>query len=188
MLRIIAGLVIFLSGLLGTSAWATTLARMDLDDLAGHSHAIAHAKIVAKRTQWNAGRTLIPTVYTVEPLEYLKGSLGPVFEIHEPGGELDGLSLTVPGAPNFTVGDETVLFLWTSPQGQHQVIGFQQGAFGVRTDAQSGQKVVDRAVRIGSVQDAQAAASASLTSRSLSQLKQQIRSSAAKMRAADAKQ
>lgn len=183
MRKAIAGLLIFFVG--GTWAWGTTLLRMDLDDLTQESHAVVHAKIAAQRTEWNAGRTLILTVYTVQPIEYLKGSLGPGFEFSEPGGELDGLSLTVPGAPRFTVGEEAVLFVWTSPQGQNQVTGFEQGALEVETDPQTGLKTVDRAIRLGSARTPAApGVGAPVTSQFLPQLFQQIRSSAAKTRPA----
>jgi len=136
------------------SAGATTLARLDLDDLTGESSAVVHGKIVASRVEWNRDRTLIYTVYSVAPVEYLKGRLGPTFELHEPGGTLDGIQLSVSGVPSFSVGQEAVLFVWTDPRGQHQVTGFEQGVFAVRTDSQTGLKVVDRAIRLGSARTA----------------------------------
>jgi homogentisate 1,2-dioxygenase len=42
------------------------------------------------------------------------------------------------GVPQFTVGEEAVLFVWTSRSGRHQVIGYTQGRFRVRRDAQTG--------------------------------------------------
>ena len=157
---------------------ATTLLRLDLDDLTGESSAVVYGKIVASRVEWNSGRTLIYTVYTVAPTEYLKGRLGPVFELYEPGGVLDGLQMSVAGAPAFSVGQEAVLFVWTDPHGQHQVTGFEQGAFPVRADPQTGLQIVDRVARLGSARVASAVASP--TSRLLAQFFNQIRSSAAK--------
>ena len=179
--------VLFLA-LLGWSfsAGATTLVRLDLDDLTGESSAVVYGKIVASRTEWNQARTLIYTVYTVAPVEYLKGRLGPTFELYEPGGTLDGLQMSIAGVPSFSVGQEAVLFVWTDPRGQHQATGFEQGVFPVRTDSQTGLKVIDRAVRLGSARTASPAASPS--SRILLQLFDQIRSSAAKARQPQATQ
>jgi hypothetical protein len=159
-------------------AHATTLTRLDLDDLTGESSAVVYGKIVASRVEWNSDRTLLYTVYTVLAQQYFKNALGPVFELHEPGGARDGIQLSVAGVPAFAAGDEAVLFVWTDRSGKHQVTGFEQGVFPIRTDA-SGSKVVDRVVRLGS---ARTASVAPPSSRLLSQFFTQLRSSAAKAR------
>ena len=168
------------------SAGATTLVRLDLDDLTGESSAVVYGKIVASRVEWNRSRTLVYTVYTVLPVEYFKGRLGPVFELYEPGGTLDGLQMSVAGIPSFSVGQEAVLFVWTDPQGQHQVTGFEQGVFPLRADPGTGLKMVERVARLGSARVASAMASP--TSRLLPQFFDQIRSSAAKARRPEATQ
>ena len=160
----------------------TTLTRLDLDDLTEKSSAVVHGKIVSSRVEWNASRTMIFTVYTVVADQYMKSALGPVFELHEPGGAINGIRLSVPGVPAFSVGQEAVLFVWTDNRGKHQVTGFEQGSFPVRTDPQTGAKTVDRVVRLGSVQTPSAVESPS--SRSLAQFVSQIRASAAKAAAA----
>ena len=161
-------------------AEATTLIRLDLDDLTAESSAVVYGKIVASRVERNSSKTMIFTVYTVQADQYLKSALGPVFELHEPGGVLDGLGMHVAGVPAFTVGQEAVLFVWTGKHGQHQVTGFEQGSFPVRTDPQTGAKVVDRVVRLGSARTASPTASPS--SRFLSQFFNQVRASAARAR------
>jgi hypothetical protein len=178
MKRIAILMFVWLTAMQSTDA--TTLIRLDLDDLTGESSAVVYGTIVASRVEWNSSRNLIYTVYTVLAQEYFKNALGPVFELHEPGGTLDGIQLSVAGVPAFTVGQEAVLFVWTDPFGKHQVTGLQQGAFPVRTDPQTGAKVVERVVRLGSVRAPNPAASAS--SRILAQFSTQIRSSAAKAR------
>jgi hypothetical protein len=85
----------------------------------------------------------------------------------------------VAGVPAFTVGQEAVLFVWTDKNGQHQVTGFEQGSFPVRTDPETGAKVVERVVRLGSVRTPNPAALPS--SRSLSQFVSQVRESAARV-------
>jgi len=178
----IAILLLLLGSVFPPRAEGTTLTRLDLDDLTAESSAVVYGKIVASRVEWNQSRTMIFTVYTVLADQYLKSALGPVFELHEPGGVLDGLGMHVAGVPAFTVGQEAVLFIWTDKHGQHQVTGFEQGAFPVRTDPQTGAKVVDRIVRLGSVRTANAVASPS--SRLLSQFVSQIRASAVRAGAA----
>jgi len=160
-------------------ALATTLLRMDLDDLTAASHAIVYAKIVASRTEWNNNHSMINTYYTVEATQYLKGNLGPSFELQEPGGERDGLLVRIPSVPVFRAGEEAVLFVWTDPKGKHQVIGFEQGALKVRTNFEAGEKSVDRAIRLGSARSGSHASTGLSASRLLPQLFVQIRLSVA---------
>ncbi|MBI3896287.1 MAG: hypothetical protein HY313_10210 [Acidobacteria bacterium] len=168
------------------AATATTLLPMNLDDLTKASPVIAYGKIVGSRAEWNEIHTLIYTIYTFQAIEYLKGDLGPSFELHEPGGELDGLSMSVAGVPRFSPGQEAVLFLWTDSRGLHQVTGFEQGNLALQNDPQTGIKVINRVVRLGSASSADSVDSAGsglpTTSRFLPQLFNQIRSSVAKTR------
>ena len=166
-------------------AEATTLTRLDLDDLTFESSAVVYGKIVASRVEWNQSKTMIFTIYTVLADQYLKSALGPVFELHEPGGELDGLRMSVAGVPAFSVGEEAVLFVWTDKHGQHQVTGFERGSFPVRTDPQTGAKVVSRVVRLGSVRTP--SASVSPSSRSLSLFFNQVRAAKARADAAQSR-
>ena len=118
---------------------------LDLDQLTEESDTIVHGRIVAARVEWNRPHTSILTLYTVEADRYWKGFLGASFELAEPGGEVDGLVMHVPGAPRFRVGEEVVLFVWTDDvYGRHQANGYEQGAFRVRKDPESGLRWVSR--------------------------------------------
>ena len=176
-MRILAVLFVLLAA--SIVGQATTLVRMNLDDLTTQSQTVVHATIAASRTEWSDDHKVILTIYTVEPLEYLKGRLGTSFELRELGGEKDGLLMTVPSVPVFSVGQEEVLFVWTDPQGRHQAIGFEQGALDVHTDPVTGQKTVDRALLLGSAQ-ASPSGSAAPASKLLPELFSQIRASIAK--------
>jgi hypothetical protein len=165
----------------GQFARATTLLRMDLDDLTSESQTVVYSKITGSRTEWSANHSVIFTVYTVEAVEYLKGQLGASFELRELGGERDGLIMKVPSVPVFTVGEEAVLFVWTDEQGRHQATGFEQGTLGVITDPATGRKMVDRAIRLGSARAASPGpADSPASSRLLAPFFSQIRTSVAK--------
>ena len=181
--------MLFLLLFLAPCARGTVLLRMDLDDLTAQSHAVVYGTIAAKRVEWNEGRTMIYTVYSVHPMEYLKGGLGSSFELHEPGGELDGVSMQIASVPVFSVGEEAVLFVWTDADGQHQVIGFEQGALTVQRDPETALKMANRRIRLGSARTAVPAEKpVPATSRLLPQLFDQIRSSAARTRTTEVSQ
>ena len=67
----------------------------------------------------------IETVAEIRVTETLLGAPSPVVRVRIPGGELDGVVLTIPGAPRFSVGEQVVLFV----DDTDQIVGFNQGAF-----------------------------------------------------------
>jgi hypothetical protein len=154
---------------------------MYLDDLTSQSQTVVLGAVVAKRVEWDTAHRWIYTIYTVQPSEYLKGNLGVVFELREPGGVLDGVGMRVAGVPQFEIGEEAVFFVWTDPKGYHQVIGFEQGAIPVRTDPATRLKTARRSVPLASVRDRiVGSVSQSFTSRTLPEMFDQIRASVAK--------
>jgi hypothetical protein len=163
------------------SAHATTMVPMYLDDLTAVSQTVAYGKVIASRVEWDEGHTLLYTVYTVVPVEYLKGRLGASFELREPGGDLGDVGMMIAGVPRFETGEEAVLFVWTDPKGYHQVSAFEQGAVGITIDQATGAKTAVRAVALGSARQALAVgATQPATSRVLPQFLDQIRTSVAK--------
>ncbi|HWP85048.1 MAG TPA: hypothetical protein VNN17_07655 [Terriglobia bacterium] len=160
-----------------------TLVPLFLDDLTAESQTVVYGKVVGSRVEWDAGHTLLYTVYTVAPAEYLKGHLGALFELRQPGGELDDIGMKVAGAPHFSIGQEALLFVWTSPRGDHQVAGFEQGVVRIFTDPATGVKSASRSIPLGSARGLNAvAATRPGTSRRLPQLLEQVRGSIAKSR------
>jgi hypothetical protein len=119
-----------LVAVLGAGASGTSLQQLSMDDLIQESTGIVRASVVSSRSAF-VGRDLY-TYYTVQVLEDLKNSGQPSakqIDVAVPGGAAKGLRTVVPGAPSLTVGQEYVIFLWTSKSGLTQVIGLSQGLF-----------------------------------------------------------
>jgi hypothetical protein len=128
---------------------STVMLPMFMDDLTESSQTVVYGSIAAKRAEWNPDHSMINTVYTVEPREYVKGALGSSFEISEPGGELNGEGFYVASAPQFEIGEEAVLFVWTDRKGHHQVTALDQGAVKVEK-GDKGVKTAARKIPLGS--------------------------------------
>lgn len=158
---------------------ATVMQPMYLDDLTGASQTVVYGRVLASRVEWDAAHRWLYTIYTIQPQQYLKGGLGATFELREPGGELGGEGMRVESAPHFQVGQEALLFVWTSPDGSHQVTAFEQGAVAVVTDLITGAKVAARPIPLGRAAQ-KATASRSLSELSLDALFHQVRSSVAR--------
>ena len=123
------------------AAPATTLQRLTMDEMIQKSTSIVRAKVLGSHSAWRG-----PDIYTWYELEVLEGwkSGGTSkIEVAIPGGVEKGLRQVVAGAPSLNVGQEYVIFLWTSRSGLTQVIGLSQGLLSVK-QTESGDAVLIR--------------------------------------------
>ena len=95
---------------------------MELEDLIDRSSRVVVGEV--RSTEAVSGGPGIETIVEVHVSETLHGAAAPVVSFRVPGGSLQGVHLTVPGAPRFSAGDAVVVFL----EGD-QIVGFNQGAF-----------------------------------------------------------
>jgi hypothetical protein len=118
---------------------AATLERLSMDDMISQSSTIVRARVTSSQAAFRgpAGRGgMIYTWYTLQIVERWKGASGGQMQVAVPGGNVQGLRQTIPGAPVLQNGQEYVLFIWTSRSGLPQIIGLAQGLFDVRRDLQ----------------------------------------------------
>jgi hypothetical protein len=126
---------------------ASTLQQLSLNDMIQKSTLIVRGTIQPGTGPVMRG-SIIYTHYQLSVTTSFKGtpqSFAPqqLIDVAVPGGVLNGMQQPVAGAPTFSMGQDYVLFLWTSKTGLTQVIGLSQGLFNVTTNAQ-GQVMVSR--------------------------------------------
>ncbi len=129
-------------------ASATTLQQLGFAEMAQKSTAIARVRVI--RVSGVLRGADVYTVYHFETLESLKApDDSRTTDVAVPGGVAGGIRQVVAGAPSLRVGNEYVLFLWTSRSGLMQIIGLSQGVFSVTPspvgDAAAGDPLVTRA-------------------------------------------
>ncbi len=108
----------------------TTLERLPLVEMTQKSTAIVRAKVVGASGVLRGAD--VYTVYQIEIVESWKGSgKSKSVEVAVPGGVAGGWRQMVAGAPSLHVGEQYVMFLWTSRSGLTQLIGLTQGLFSV---------------------------------------------------------
>ena len=130
-----------IAGLVVLTVSATTLERLSLDTMVGKSTAIVRAQVIGTSSESRNGS--IYTRYTLQVSETWKGSAGTKVDVFVPGGTLNGLRQSVPGAPVLDSADDLVIFLWKGASGRMQVIGLSQGLFYVNRD-DSGVPMIER--------------------------------------------
>lgn len=77
-------------------------------------------------------RGVAHTVYTVRVLQALKGFTGSTIDVSVAGVMNGDVVVDVVGAPRFSLNEEALLFLWTSPvDGETGILGLQRGVYRV---------------------------------------------------------
>ena len=110
---------------------ATTVQRLEFDDLVKKAQRIVIGKVRSSRTHWSDNGKLILTSYTIDVAETIKGQPGRTIEITAVGGKIGDLELFVSGVPSFEAGEDAVVFVEQS--GAYQtVVGLGQGKFTVK--------------------------------------------------------
>jgi hypothetical protein len=117
--------------LLALSVGATIVPRMSFEQIVGGSDTIVHGSVVKTWSAWGAEHRIIWTHYEIKVSESLKGTAGVRVVVSEPGGEVAGVAMQVAGVPQYSVGDEVVVFTTVTPIGLSRTSGWGQGKFQV---------------------------------------------------------
>lgn len=156
-------------------AAATTLQQLSTDAMIRQSTAIVRVKVTGSAPVLHG--TAIYTQVQFSVLETLKtGQNGVPSAVFVPGGALNGIRQTVPGAPALVSGQEYVIFLWTSKSGFTQIIGLSQGLFMVMQDSSGNAVLVRPAATVSMVNQNGLPVSDSLVSMPLQSLESEVQS------------
>jgi hypothetical protein len=126
---------------------ATVVVPADFAEITAEAGAIAHGRIVRVEARQDE-RLRVERVVTLQVLEYFKGGWGNVIQFRMPGGQFGRYQTVMIGAPDFSEGEEVVLFLGARPEDDRDrparpyVLGMHQGVFRVGADQTTGRRMV----------------------------------------------
>jgi hypothetical protein len=133
---------------------STTMIKMSETDLAIDADAIIQGKVTSTWSEWGDNGRYIYTYGAVTVDRMIKGNVpGKEYLIKTPGGSIGQATMEVPGAPQFKVGDELILFLLDDISSyESNVLGWEQGMFNIRGGVvvQNGKSVEDFIVELES--------------------------------------
>lgn len=133
----------------GNSAQATSVTEVSFSDLVQRADVIAVGTVSEIKEQWDETRKAPLTFVTFSQLTVLKGNPGASMTLEFLGGRTpQGLVLTIPGVPQFTVGEKTVVFCAGNHRDFCPLVGVWQGLLRVRTDPQRGIETVSDNFRV----------------------------------------
>lgn len=121
-------------------AHGTTLARMSLDQLAAAAQVVARVRCTGAESRRENDSIWTYTIFTVE--ETFKGAPDAQITVRLPGGRDGHLVQSVEGAPQFTEGEEAIVFLERTRSGDWSISAWAEGTFRVARDAAANQETV----------------------------------------------
>ena len=140
-------LLLLLGG--ASSANATVVLEVGLEEMTRASDLVFHGVVTRSDVVALEGNpTRLVTDVTFRMDTVLKGRAlvqGDLLTIRLIGGRRGDFEVRIPGMPQFTAGDEVVLFLERTDAG-FAITGLQQGRFQVDVDAETGERTVRRSV------------------------------------------
>lgn len=135
-------LVLALAGMLE----ASTVHFLPLDRMAVRAGQIFTGEVVGIASQMNGRRNGIFTFVTIEVDEYLKGGRRGVLTLRFLGGEAEGYRLTVPGSPEFHLGEEVLVFTDGGAGRIPAVFGMAAGKFRLARNPVTGERLLERSL------------------------------------------
>ncbi len=131
------------------AARATTIIAQDFDTMVGKSDYIVRAVVKSVTSQWRdnpekPGSRYIGTLIELDVKEVIKGTPPSPLVLDLVGGRVDDREMTIEGAPKFTVGQESILFVKGNGRQIIPLVGMSHGYFPVRRDKRTGQDQVMR--------------------------------------------
>ena len=129
-------------------ARATVYLPADFTEMVTTSAFILHGTIADVRSEPTEDRRAITTYVTVDVAETLKGRPGESITFRVPGGQVGRYRRIVIGAPQFSRGDEVVVFLTSRGPSIPYVFGLSQGVY--RISRASGRALVTPPLVVGS--------------------------------------
>ena len=113
------------------AAQATLVPALSLEELIERSEIIAHGRVASSWPAWDSGHKYIWTHFRLDVLDPIRGNPGASVVVSEPGGSLDGVSMSISGAPDYALGEEAIVFLYRTPIGYLRATGYGQGKYTV---------------------------------------------------------
>jgi len=136
----VGGLVLLLA--LTSTARATTLVPMDLDQLTDRATAIFVGTVVHSEVVVSADGSFPFTFVTFQVSSTLKGEVGRQLTLRFHGGVTESRFVVVHGMPQFEQGETYLLFVDGDGTAASPVLGWTQGQYRFAREARSGKEIL----------------------------------------------
>jgi hypothetical protein len=132
-LRNVIGITL-MAAILAAPAFATTVARLDMEQLVQRADLIVQGHVQSVYSQWDEARRLVFTYISIRVDEPLKGERRQSVLIRQVGGTVGTIQMSIAGVPQFKSGEMAIIFLKRQGDSTFQVVGMNQGLYEIIDD------------------------------------------------------
>lgn len=132
-LRNVIGITL-MAAILAAPAFATTVARLDMEQLVQRADVIVQGHVQSVYSQWDEARRLVFTYISIRVDEPLKGERRQLVLIRQVGGTVGTIQMSIAGVPQFKSGEMAIIFLKRQGDSTFQVVGMNQGLYEIIDD------------------------------------------------------
>jgi hypothetical protein len=125
--------LIVIGATLATSLFATTVQKMELQELVTISDSIVQGRVESVEARYEA--RMIYTYVSIVVDDPLKGERRRTVLLRHMGGNIGAKTIWIAGMPQFKVGEQVIVFLRNRQDGTFDVIGLNQGKYDVVNDS-----------------------------------------------------
>ncbi|MEW6729804.1 MAG: Ig domain-containing protein [Acidobacteriota bacterium] len=127
--------------LYGAPTWAANIRPISDENLVASVRAIVTGRVTGIESRWDANRNNIYTYITIEIAELLKGNITTTTIVLEQlGGRVGDRHTWLLGSPEFTIGEDVLLFLNTNAEGALHTAHQAMGKFSLSIDPATGRR------------------------------------------------
>lgn len=123
---------------------AGTAQKLSLEQLSLQADTIVHGRVSKTKSESPSKRGFATTHVLIAVEDQFKGDSVSSVTIELPVGSIGDLMQGAPGIPEFTTGEEVIVFLQRQKKAaDYRVVGGKQGKFSVRSDHHNNAKIVE---------------------------------------------
>jgi hypothetical protein len=132
--RIHFGIAALIALFLSAPAFATTVTRLNMEQLVQRADLIVQGHVESVYSQWDEARRLVFTYISIRVDEPLKGEYRQSVLIRQVGGTVGNIQMSIAGVPQFKSGEMAIVFLKHQDDSTFQVVGMNQGLYKIVED------------------------------------------------------
>jgi hypothetical protein len=127
--------IALITAMLAAPAFATTVAKLSLEQLVQGADLIVQGQVQSVYSQWDRERRLVFTYVSIRVEDPLKGERRQSVLIRQIGGTAGTIQMSVAGMPQFKSGERALVFLKRQDATTFQVVGMNQGLYRIVEDS-----------------------------------------------------
>ena len=122
---------------------ASTVEKLSFDRLIGEADLIVKGRVEELTTRQAPDGRSATTLVAVSVASQFKGAKVSSVTIEQPGGSMGEVTQGVPGLPEFSSGEDVIVFLKRQGNRAYSIVGGRQGKFNVKMQPGSNQEMTE---------------------------------------------